>query len=311
MSTKRVLFTEITDSLLIDGLTLLGYSCVYDPAITQANVQQVINEFEGLIVATRIIVNKQLLESGTQLKFVARAGSGMENIDTEVARERKIICINSPEGNANAVGEHALGFLLAFYHNIVRANVELQQLKWLVEENRVHEVEDQTIGIIGYGNTGKSFAKKLAPLGMKVLAFDKYLRNYSDQFAKEASMRQLFDEADIISLHIPLTPETISLVDHYFLQQFSKKIFFINTSRGKLVVHAALLKHIKENRMAGAALDVYDNEKFESHTAEESLVFRELLDTGKVIVTPHIAGKSYESKRKIAAVLLRKIAALA
>ncbi|HUM48462.1 MAG TPA: NAD(P)-dependent oxidoreductase, partial [Chitinophagales bacterium] len=220
MPIKKVLLTEVADPLLIDGLNSMGYKCIYDPAISQEKVQQLIPELEGLVVATRIVVNRQLLEAGKLLRFVARAGSGMENIDTEFAREKNITCINSPEGNANSVGEHALGFLLAFYHNIIRANSELQQLKWLVEENRVHELEGRTVGIIGYGNTGKSFARKLAPLGMKVLAFDKYLENYSDEFVKEADMQQLFKEAEIISLHIPLTRESVWLVDHHFLQQF-------------------------------------------------------------------------------------------
>lgn len=310
VSTKKILVTESSDESLMAGLTSLGYLCTYLPGISESEVQQQIHEYEGLIVATRIIVNKQLLESASNLKFVARAGSGMENIDIETARALNITCINSPEGNANSVGEHAMAFLLAFYHNLIRSNDEVQQLKWLVEENRVQELEGRTIGIIGYGNTGKAFARKLHPFSMRVLAYDKYLKNYADKFAEEASMEQLFEEAEIVSLHIPLTQESLWLVDRHFLQQFRKKIFFINTSRGRLVLHEALLNQIKESKMMGAALDVYDNEKFETHTTEERRVLKELLNTGKVIITPHIAGKSYEAKKKIADVLLAKIASL-
>lgn len=310
LATKKILITESSDSLLVDGLTALGYECRYDPGISQSMVHQIIQEFTGLIVATRIVVNKELLDAAGQLRFVARAGSGMENIDTEYARSKNVVCINSPEGNSNSVGEHALGLLLAFFHNITKSNAELQQSKWLVEENRVHELEGRTVGIIGYGNTGKSFAKKISSMGMNVLAYDKYLRVFSDQYARETTMKHLFDEAEIISLHLPLTLETLHLVDKDFLLQFSRKIFLINTSRGKIVNHAALLSFITGNKMQGAGLDVYENEKFETHTIQEQQVFHGLINTGRVIFTPHIAGKSYESKGKISTVLIDKIKAI-
>ncbi len=307
MTKGKVLITETTDQRLINGLTAMGFQCSYEPGISQAGVAANIHDYTGIVVATRIAVNRQLLESATQLKFIARAGSGMENIDTLFASGKNITCINSPEGNANAVGEHAVGLLLAFFHNIVKAHAEIGQHKWLVQENRVHELEGRTVGIIGYGNTGKSFAKKLSPFGMTVMAYDKYLDQFGDQYAMESSLERIFEESEIVSLHIPLTSESIHMVDNLFLQRFKKKIFLINTARGKLIAHSALLDSIEKNKILGAALDVYENEDFASHSPAEEQVLKGLMATGKVIVTPHIAGKSFESPGKIALSLLDKI----
>ncbi len=307
MQNSKVLITENVHELLLRGLAAMGYQCTYEPGISADTVQQIIHSYSGLIVATRIAVNKPIIQAAKRLRFIARAGSGMENIDTESAVLQGISCINSPEGNANAVGEHAVGMLLAFYHNIVKADAEMRQAKWLVEDNRVHELEGRTVGIIGYGNTGKSFARKLAPFNMRVIAFDKYLLEYSDLYAQAVDMQQLFEEADIISLHVPLTLETQRLADDYFFQQCRKPIFFMNTSRGKVVDHRSLLRFIQQEQISGAALDVYENEQFETHSEEERQTFNALIATNKVIMTPHVAGKSYESKRKIAEVLLTKI----
>ena len=307
MTKGKILITETTDQLLIAGLKEMGYSCNYEPGISQSGVAAIIHDYTGIVVATRIVVNRQLLESATQLKFIARAGSGMENIDTLFAAGKNITCINSPEGNANAVGEHALGLLLAFFHNIVKSNAEISQHKWLVQENRVHELEGRTVGIIGYGNTGKSFAKKLSPFGMTVMAYDKYLDQFGDQYAMESSLERIFEESEIVSLHIPLTSESIHMVDNLFLQRFKKKIFLINTARGKLIAHSALLDSIEKDKILGAALDVYENEDFDSHTHSQAQILKGLLSTGKVIVTPHVAGKSFESPGKIALALLDKI----
>jgi D-3-phosphoglycerate dehydrogenase len=269
-----------------------------------------IHQYAGLIVATRIKVDRDLIDKAIQLKFIARGGSGMENIDVDYATTKNIITLNSPEGNANAVGEHALALLLAFYHNISRSFAQIQNGKWLTEENRVHELEGRVIGIIGYGNTGRAFARMLKPLHLTVLAYDKYISNYSDDFVLEATMEEICKNAEILSLHIPLTSETLQLVDQEFLIRFEKELFLINTSRGKIVNHEHLLQQINAGKIVGAALDVFENEKFETHTSHDQQVFQALIDTGKVIFTPHIAGKSFESKKKIAAVLLEKIKAI-
>lgn len=307
MPLPKVLITEICDPLLIEGLISFGFQADYEPEISQSAVERIIPAYYGLIVSTRIKVPETLLSAAAGLQFIARAGSGMENIDVAYAKTKNIICFNSPEGNANSVGEHATGLLLAFYHNIATSYLELQESKWRVEQNRVHELEGRTVGIIGYGNTGKAFAKKLSSFDMQVMAYDKYLNNYSDAFAKETPMNLLFETCEIISLHVPLTRETFQMVNADFLNRFKKKIFLINTSRGNVVNHADLLQLITEDKIKGAALDVYENEKFETHTTFEQQVFHALIHSGKVIVTPHVAGKSFESRKKIAEVLLRKI----
>ncbi len=219
-----------------------------------------------------------------------------------------IVCINSPEGNANSVAEHATGLLLALFHNIVNGALQTANEKWLVEQNRVHELEGKTIGIIGYGNTGRAFAKKLEPFSMHVLAYDKYLERYTDRFATESAMSEIFSQADIVSFHVPLTDETRHMVNRDYLQWVSKPVHLINTSRGKIIDHNDLLDSILSTRVIDAALDVYENENFALHTEEERNIFRSLIKTGRVIFTPHVAGKSYESQRKIAEVLVRKIA---
>jgi D-3-phosphoglycerate dehydrogenase len=234
----------------------------------------------------------------------------MENINVLYAESKNISCINSPEGNANSVAEHAVALLLSIFHNITQSFLQTKNEEWLVDENRVHELEGRTIGIIGYGNTGKAFAKKLQPFSMNVLAYDKYLHGYSDAFAKEAEMNHIFSQAEIISLHIPLTQETKGMIDAEYLQRFAKPIHLINTSRGKIIQHNRLLECINSGNVLNAALDVYENENFPGHTKEERNVFRELINTGRVIFTPHIAGKSFESKKKIAEVLLKKISSL-
>jgi D-3-phosphoglycerate dehydrogenase len=200
--------------------------------------------------------------------------------------------------------------LLAIFHNITQSFLQTKNEEWLVEENRVHELEGRTIAIIGYGNTGKAFAKKLQPFNMKVLAYDKYLRSYGDAFAQEAEMKRIYTQAEIISFHIPLTGETKWLIDTAYLQQFHEQVHLINTSRGKIIRHKDLLQCIRSGKVLNAALDVYENENFSSRTRDERNVFRELINTGRVIFTPHIAGKSFESKKKIAEVLLKKISSL-
>lgn len=307
---KKILITEDVHSSLAEGLANIGYECHERPGISQQEAADIIHQYHGIVVATRIHLDKGMIDLASSLQFIARAGSGMENIDVAYAESRKIVCISSPEGNANAVGEHAVALLLAMFHNITRSFVQTIDEKWLVEENRVHELEGKTIAIIGYGNTGKAFANKLQPFKMRVLAYDKYAHAYGDEFAEEAEMNRICAEAEIISFHIPLTQETEWIVNATYLQRFEKQIHLINTSRGKIIRHKELLQCIREKKVRGAALDVYENENFSSQTREERSVFRDLVKTGNVIFTPHVAGKSFESKKKIADVLLKKISML-
>lgn len=304
---KKVLVTEEMHPSLMDGLENLGYEIDYLPGILIEEVESIIHSYYGIVVATRINIDRELIEKAIELRFIARAGSGMENIDVAFAQSKNIQCINSPEGNANSVGEHCVGLLLAMFHNITRSFLEIKNGHWLVNENRVHELEGRTIALIGYGNTGKSFAEKLKPFGMNVLAYDKYLRNFGNEFAIESDMENIFREAEIISFHIPLNNETKFLVNLNYLQRFHKKLHLINTSRGKIINHADLLESINDGKVINAALDVYENENFSAQSNEEKNVFNQLLNTNKIIFTPHVAGKSFESRKKIAEVLLRKI----
>lgn len=307
---KKVLITEFMHPVLTEGLIQRGYACETAAGISEEDLRKIIGQYEGVIVSTRLRIDQKTIDKGVQLFFIARAGSGMERIDVAYAEKKGIICLNSPEGNSNSVGEHAIGLLLAMYHNITRSFLETSHEEWNVEANRVHELEGKTIAIIGYGNTGKSFSRKLKPFGMHVFAYDKYLQDYGDEFAEQREMDDIFAHADVISFHIPLTEETKWLVDEAYLQRFQKHVHLINTSRGRIIRHSDVLKSIHMGRITGAAFDVYENEDFLSHTGEERNTFLELIKTGKVIFTPHIAGKSYESGKRIAEVLVKKISQL-
>jgi D-3-phosphoglycerate dehydrogenase len=307
---KKILLTEDFDPVLSAGLSALGYECDQCNGISHDDILKIIPQYYGIIVATRMGVDKEMIDQSPHLKFIARAGSGMENIEVNYAASRLITCINSPEGNSDSVGEHAAGLLLALFHNITRSFMQTIKGQWHVEENRVHELEGKTIAIIGYGNTGRALARKLSSFNMTVLAYDKYLNNYGDSFAKESTMNYVYQAAEIISLHLPLTAETSGMINEQYLQRFSNPFHLINTSRGKIIQHRQLLEAIEKGKIISAGLDVYENENFTMHNQEQRDVFFALNQTGKVIFTPHIAGKSFESKRKIAEILIHKISML-
>ncbi len=309
-SKGKVLITDKVDDLLILGLEKLGYECDFRVGISQEEVDRIIYQFEGIVITTKTTLYKPTLEKASLLKWIARAGSGMEIVDVEFAKSKNIKCINSPEGNRNSVGEHALALLLALTHNIVRASKQTEKLIWQVEENRVTEILGMTIGIIGYGNTGSSFAEKLKMFGVKILAYDKYKTDFGNEVVKECEMEKLYSQCDVVSLHVPLTNETHHLANENFFSSFKKKIYFINTSRGKVVDTSALLNAIIQHKIAGAGFDVLENENFSSHTSTEKSMLEHLIQTGKIIITPHVAGKSFSTRKKFAEVLLAKIMAL-
>lgn len=306
-SKGKVLVTDTAHPLLTEGLTKLGYEVVYSPSITGQEAAQIIGEFTGIVVTTKTFLTQTVLEQATNLKFIARAGSGMENIDVAYAEKRNIRCFNSPEGNSNSVAEHTIGLLIALYHHIPQSFIEIKRGEWNMEENRVSELEGQTIGIIGYGNTGSAFAKKLSVFGVTVLAYDKYKEKFSDAYTKEATMDEIFLQADVLSLHVPLTQETTHLVNKDFIKKFKKPIHLINTSRGKVVNTQDLISAVKSKKIISAALDVLENEKPGTYSKEEKSLLHNLIHSGEIIITPHIAGKSFESRKKFAEILLRKI----
>jgi len=304
---KRVLITDHVHQILLKGLSDLGWECDYLPEIKLEEVAERIEGYEGIIVNSKIIVDRAFIDRAKRLKFIARLGSGMDAIDQSYAEKKSIVCLNAPEGNRDAVAEQALGMLLSLLHNINKADAEVRKRQWLRQANRGIELRGKVIGIIGYGNTGQAFAQILKGFSVDIIAYDKYKKGFGNLYVREGVLQDIFKEADIVSMHVPLTEETNGMVDGQFLDNFKKSIFFINTARGKIVKTTELLKKIKEKKVLGAALDVLENEQINSLSAKERKWFDQLIVSNKVILTPHIAGWSQESKKKIAEVLMKKI----
>jgi len=307
---KSVLITEPVHELLPQGLQALGFEVVHLPEIKRREVLEIIRDFEGLIINSKIIADKELIDAAPKLRFVARCGSGKEVMDIPLAKSRGIECITSPEGNRQAVAEQALGMLLCIMNNVQQAHNEIRNKQWIREANRGHELFGKTVGIIGYGNTGEAFAKVLAGFNVKVLAYDKYRKEFAAGYIHESSLAAIFEEADVISLHLPLTEETKHFANDDFFNSFKKEIWLVNTSRGVCVQTTALISALESGKVIAAALDVLENEKINSLNIEDQANFEKLIANENVLLTPHIAGWTHESKRKIADVLLEKISSL-
>jgi D-3-phosphoglycerate dehydrogenase len=307
----KVLITDAAHELLMEGLARMGYACDYWPDITPQETKDGIAAYEGLVINSKILVDKAFLDKAERLRFVARLGSGMEIVDKAYAATKGVIVLSSPEGNRNAVAEQALGMLLALANNLLVADAEVRQKIWQREKNRGFEIMGKTIGIVGFGHTGSTFAKKLTGMEMHVLAYDKYKQDYTASFpyVEETSLSHLQAEADIISFHLPLTAETRALVDTAFLANCKKGAIVINTSRGQVVQTQALVDALESGQVGGACLDVFENEKPPTFSAEEDALFKRLYAFENVVLSPHIAGWTHESKRRMAEVLLEKIAA--
>lgn len=307
---KRVLITDDCDRLLQEGLEKLGFSCDFQPGITDTETRKIIGSYTGLVINSKIKVDREMMSSAPLLRFVARLGSGMEVVDQEAAREYGISAIFSPEGNRNAVAEHAMGMLLALSNNLIRADREVRQRIWKREANRGWELEGRTVGIIGFGHTGKRFAQKLAGFGVRVLAYDKYLApGYATGlgWVEECDLADLVRQSEIISLHLPLTDETRHYVDNEFLKQCLPGVVLVNTSRGACIKTVDLAAGLESGKVRGACLDVFENEKTETFTPEESVLYERIYRMDQVVLSPHVAGWTQESKRNLAAVLLEKI----
>jgi D-3-phosphoglycerate dehydrogenase len=305
----KILVAEPTHPIFIQMMETAGFLCDLKTDLSFEELQKIIPNYQGLVIRSKFKIDKHFIDLSVNLLFIARAGSGMENIDINYAESKNIRCINSPEGNRDSLGEHTIGMLLNLFHRINIANTEVKTGIWNRKANIGIELQGKTVGILGYGNMGSAFARRLSGFDVNVIAYDKYKHNYSDQFVKEVSMSTLFDQADVFSIHVPLTKETEYMVNDSLISKFGKEIYLINTARGKILKTFDLVSNLKSGKVKGAALDVleYENISFESIFKENNPELEFLFNAPNVIITPHVAGSSDASFRKIAEVMAIKI----
>lgn len=302
---KKILIVDDLHPVFKEKAIALGYQVDDEPQITRQQTLNRIKDYHGIAVRTKFRIDREIFDAAPNLTFVARAGAGLDNIDDKIAFERNIQLINAPEGNCDAVGEHATGMLLSLMNNFRPADIEIRNGIWDREGNRGYELKGKKVGIIGYGFMGQSFAKKLAGFEVDVMAYDKYKTGFSDAFAREVSMEEIVKHSDVLSLHIPLTAETRQMVNDEYFFHFKKPIFFINTARGEIVDTLAVLKNISAGKILGAGLDVLQTEKFPA--LGEQPWYNDLKANEKVILTPHVGGWTFDSYRKISEVLAEKL----
>lgn len=306
----KVLHLDTNHPLLIQQLNALGFENDEEYTATKEEVAQKIHAYDGIVIRSRFTLDPPFLDKATQLKFIGRVGAGLENIDVRYAKQKGIFLANAPEGNRNAVGEHTLGMLLALLSKLCQANQEVKQGQWNREENRGIELDGKTVGIIGYGNMGKAFAKKLKGFDVKVICYD-IVGGVGDENARQVGIIEFQQKADIVSLHVPQTDRTLGMVNAEFIRTFHKPFWLLNTARGKCVVTEDLVDALKSGKILGAGLDVLEYEKtsFETMFAQKSEAFAYLKKAENVLLTPHVAGWTLESKEKLAQTIVDKIKA--
>ena len=308
----KILHIDSNHNLLINQLNDLGFENIEDYTSSKTEVEAIISEYDGIVIRSRFTIDKSFLDAASNLKFIGRVGAGLENIDCDYAKEKGVCLISAPEGNRNAVGEHALGMLLSLFNKLNKADDEVRRGKWLREDNRGLELDGKIVGLIGYGNMGKAFAKKLKGFDVEVLCYD-IKEEVADENCKQVTLKELQEKVDVLSLHTPQTPLSLNMVDREFINSFKKPFWLINTARGKSVVTKDLVEALKKGKILGAGLDVLEFEKasFENLFSSNSIpdVFQELISSDNVLLTPHVAGWTVESKTKLAQTIVDKIKA--
>lgn len=304
-----ILIADEMHPSLFTMLGEVGFTYAYQPKITRAELLEQLASFDGLIIRSKTTVDEALLRQAPHLQFIGRAGAGLDLIDLDATERRGIRVFHAGEGNRDAVAEHVVGMLLALLANILKADREVRQGIWDREGNRGYELGSLTVGLIGYGNNGKATAQRLGGFGCRVLAYDKFLTNYGDAFAEEATLEQIMAEADVLSLHVPLTDETRMMVDDTFIGRFTKPFYLVNIARGEITSLAALVRGLESNKVRGACLDVLENEKLAKLTPDQQRDFDYLRQSDRVVLTPHVAGWTHESYVRINEVLVRQLVA--
>jgi D-3-phosphoglycerate dehydrogenase / 2-oxoglutarate reductase len=310
MPSKKCLIVDSMHASLFSLFEQTGWEIDYQPEITRSEIKKILHNYQGLIVRSKTQVDRDLLGESPSLRFVGRAGAGLDNLDQEFLKSKQIRVVHAAVGNRDAVGEFTVGLLLSLLRNIPKSDAEVRGMIWDREGNRGEEINGKTIGVIGYGNMGRSFAKRLSGFGCKILAYDKYKQGFGNEHCNEAQMDQIFREADVLSLHIPLTSETRNLVNADYIKRFQKNIILVNTARGEIVPLTDLAIALENGKVRGAALDVLENEKLGTLTEEQLQSFNFLKRRTNVIFTPHIAGWTFESHEKINVALVEQIKTL-
>lgn len=307
---KKVLFVDTVHPVLEERLTTLGFVCEHDYQSDKTTIEQKINNYFGLVIRSRFPIDETFLNKAKNLKFIARSGAGLENINVAYAEKKGIKVFNSPEGNMDAVGEHAIGMLLMLFNQLKKGNDEVRKGIWNREGNRGLELSGKTVGIVGYGNMGRALAKKLQGFSCNVVAYDKYKKHFSSNIVKEVDLPTLFKETDVLSIHLPLSEETYYYVNEQFIKEFKKPIYIINTARGNNVCLSSLVEALKNKKILGACLDVleYETKSFEKINSDKFPAdFQYLASAENVILSPHVAGWTKESYKKLSGFLADKI----
>lgn len=305
----KIIIIDKVHEYLAKSLKEAGFEVDDNQEIEPEDIYPILKQYEGIVIRSKIKLSAELLKTLNKLKFIARVGAGMESIDEEAAIKLGIKLLNAPEGNRDSVGEHSIAMILNLFNKICQANSQVKSGIWQRDANRGVELMGKTVGIIGYGNMGGAFAKRLSGFGVKVIAYDKYKSNFSDQYCQEVDLKTIFEQTDVLSLHVPLTDETFYMVNDDFINNFEKQIYIVNTARGKVINTKDLVKNLETKKILGAALDVLEYEKisFEQISLDSNTEINYLKNAQNVLLTPHIAGLTHDSNFKLAKVTADKI----